>query len=114
MFDNDDMTLTSADELREITKSPEEIYNERKKGFCQNLCSSAASAAQRGEFKYGIPVTPNAFGSIETTDKLLNEVKTIFEELNYKVTLSKVEPNKLINETHNMITIDWSPSETSN
>ena len=112
MFDIEEGRYPSAEEIREIIPSSEEIYQARLHSFADSIFSSIATEAQKRKFSLQRGIVDTAFGDITATEILLNDFKKIAEDLGYTVTLQRqVETEAKFEGTN--LTIDWSPGEST-
>lgn len=84
----EDDNIIDAEEMRELTVTPEVLYDRMFKAFLSNLVSSCGSAAAgRGEFSYTLPITETAFGT--NTKKVLDQTNEVLTAKGYKVTIEE-------------------------
>lgn len=94
----------SADDMRSITLTPEQLFEIQKTNICDSIMDSMVGVASKnGQHFY-------ATNMLVTIDNdLRNAIIKRFEDLNYKVRLSEKVLHKETNQEYQVLTVSWVP-----
>jgi hypothetical protein len=104
-------TYVDAQSLREITLTPEQLFENKKKNVCDGLMETMVKmATTQGKNFYAV----NLFEDFYTDEKLVKEIIEVFSDLGYNVNLSEPMQNKEVGpKSFKMLVVDWRELEAS-
>ena len=107
-FTNDDLGFPSAEELREIVPSQEEIYNRTLSGIMSTIGSNCTNNAKAGKFNYTIQLFNTSFKTEELRTRIISDITSRTENLGYTVAKEIKTENENPQNNCVFLTIDWS------